>query len=242
LKDYCCATPIETFTESKSDRHPTEMARLHGVRMVTSSETESGRYWAETRLKEITGGDMVPARFMRQDFFQYKPQFKPFISGNHKPRLRSPGPAMRRRLNMIPFAVEIPAAERDPDLVDKLKAESPGILQWLIKGCLQWRRIGLAQPLAVRKATDEYFAAQDGVANWIADKCATLPTASTKSTQLFASWKDWALNAGLQPGDATGFREELERLGFRLIHRENGNYYNGLLFKPDENDRSFPNE
>jgi putative DNA primase/helicase len=106
LKDYCCATPIETFTESKSDRHPTEMARLHGARLVTSSETEGGRYWAETRLKEITGGDMVPARFMRQDFFQYRPQFKPFISGNHKPRLRSPGPAMRRRLNMIPFAVE----------------------------------------------------------------------------------------------------------------------------------------
>jgi putative DNA primase/helicase len=242
LKDYCCATPIETFTESKSDRHPTEMARLHGVRMVTSSETESGRYWAETRLKELTGGDKVPARFMRQDFFEYKPQFKPFISGNHKPRLHSPGPAMRRRLNMIPFAVEIPAAERDLDLVDKLKAEASGILQWMIEGCLAWQTSRLAQPLAVRKATDEYFASEDGVQNWIADKCDIMATASTKSSELFASWKDWAQSAGLHLGDSKSFREELERLGFSHIHRKNGNFFNGLFVRPDESRPRFPDE
>ena len=126
--------------------------------------------------------------------------------------------------------------------LDKLKAEAPGILQWMIEGCLGWQTIGLAQPLAVRKATDEYFASEDGVQNWIADKCDTMTTASTKSTELFASWKDWAQSAGLHPGDAKGFREELERLGFSHIHRKNGNYFNGLLIRPDENRPRFPDE
>ena len=87
--DYCVATPIETFTESKSDRHPTELARLRSARLVTATETEAGRYWAESRLKELTGGEQIPARFMHQNFFEYLPAFKPVISGNHRPRLRT---------------------------------------------------------------------------------------------------------------------------------------------------------
>ena len=114
LGDYCRATPIETFTESKNDRHPTELARLRGARLVTATETEAGRHWAEGAPQELTGGDVVTARFMHKDYFEYLPQFKPVISGNHKPRLRSVGVAMRRRVNMIPFAVTIPKAERDP--------------------------------------------------------------------------------------------------------------------------------
>lgn len=161
LGDYCHATPIETFTESKSDRHPTELARLHRVRLVTATETEAGRHWAESRLKELTGGDRIAARFMHKDFFEYLPAFKPVISGNHKPRLRSVGVAMRRRVNMIPFLVTIPADERDPGLADKLKAERPGILQWMIDGCLDWQERGLAPPEAVTKATDAYFAGED---------------------------------------------------------------------------------
>ena len=126
LGDYCVATPIETFTESKSDRHPTELARLCGARIVTATETEAGRQWAESRLKEMTGGERIPARFMHQNFFEYLPGFKPVISGNHRPRLRSVGFAMRRRVNMIPFAVTIPEDERDTQFADKLKDEWPG--------------------------------------------------------------------------------------------------------------------
>ena len=108
LGDYCKTAAIETFTETKSDRHPTELARLRGARLVTATETESGRNWAESRIKMLTGGDVVTAHFMRQDDFEYLPQFKLFLSGNHKPGLRSVGEAMRRRVNMIPFAVVIP--------------------------------------------------------------------------------------------------------------------------------------
>jgi putative DNA primase/helicase len=150
LRDYCIATPIETFTETKNDRHPTELARMRGARLVTATETEAGRYWAENRLKELTGGERIAARFMNKDFFEYLPHFKPHISGNHKPRLRSVGKAMRRRVNLIPFTVTIPEVERDLQLIAKLKDEWPGILQWMIDGCLDWQeRGGLAPPFLI---------------------------------------------------------------------------------------------
>ena len=139
LGDYCKTAAIETFTETKSDRHPTELARLHSARLVTATETESGRNWAEARIKMLTGGDVVTAHFMRQDDFEYLPQFKLFFSGNHKPGLRSVGEAMRRRVNMILFDVVIPKDERDPYLGEKLEDEGPGILQWMIDGCLDWQ-------------------------------------------------------------------------------------------------------
>jgi putative DNA primase/helicase len=234
---YCCATPIETFTETKVDRHPTELARLYGIRLVTATETEAGRHWAESRLKEVTGGERVPARFMHQDFFEYLPTFKPVISGNHRPRLRSVGVAMRRRVNMIPFAVKIADSEVDPQLAEKLKAEWPGILQWMIDGCLQWQEIGLKPPEAVTRATDAYFAGEDGYSDWIADRCDTLPTASASSSQLFASWRDYAEKAGQHAGDSKRFREEMERLGFPLKHTRTGNCFVGLCIRQDPPER-----
>jgi putative DNA primase/helicase len=233
LGDYCLATPIETFTESRNDRHPTELARMLGARLVTATETEAGRYWAESRLKELTGGERIPARFMHKDFFEYLPQFKPFISGNHKPRLRSVGVAMRRRVNMIPFAVTIPDSERDPGLADKLKDEWPGVLEWAIEGCLEWRERGLAPPEAVTKATDAYFAGEDGYADWIADRCEVIPGSVSRSSDLFASWRDWAEKAGQRAGDTKRFREEMERLGFPPKHTRDGNYYLGLRIRQD---------
>jgi putative DNA primase/helicase len=140
LGDYHIATPIETFTLTHQDRHPTELARLFGARLVTSTETEEGRQWAESRLKMLTGGETVSARFMRQDFFEFAPQFKLMICGNHKPGIRSVDEAIRRRFHLIPFTVTIPKAERDPDLVEKLKPEWPGILYWMIGGCVEWRK------------------------------------------------------------------------------------------------------
>jgi putative DNA primase/helicase len=126
LGDYHESAPIETFTASSGDRHPTELADLRGARLVTATETEEGRRWAESRIKMLTGGDRVKARFMRQDFFEYNPQFKLFITGNHKPSLRSVDEAIRRRFHLIPFTVTIPPEQRDPDLAEKLKTEWPG--------------------------------------------------------------------------------------------------------------------
>jgi putative DNA primase/helicase len=233
LGDYCMATPIETFTESKSDRHPTELARLRGARLVTATETEAGRHWAESRIKELTGGERIAARFMHQNFFEYQPAFKPWLDGNHMPRLRSVGLAMRRRVNLIPFAVTIPEKQRDPNLAKKLRTEWSGILQWMVNGCLNWRRDGLAPPEAVTKATDAYFAGEDSCANWIADCCDAIPGFVTPSTVLFASWKAWAEKAGQTVGNSRQFREEVERLGAIHKHGRKGNYFTGLRIRRD---------
>ncbi len=112
LGGYHRTAPIETFVTTSADRHPTEIAGLRGARMVTAVETEEGRRWAEGRIKTLTGGDRVAARFMRQDFFEFTPQFKLLIAGNHRPSLRSVDEAIRRRFHLIPFQVTIPPEER----------------------------------------------------------------------------------------------------------------------------------
>lgn len=143
LNDYARTAPIETFIVSTGEKHPTELAGLQGARLVSAIETEDGRRWAESKIKALTGGDKIAARFMRQDFFEFTPQFKLIVAGNHKPGLRSVDEAVRRRLNLIPFVVTIPENERDKDLGHKLKTEWPRILQWAIEGCLAWQRQGL---------------------------------------------------------------------------------------------------
>jgi putative DNA primase/helicase len=159
---------------------------------------------------------------MHKDFFEFTPQFKPLISGNHRPRLRSVGLAMRRRVNMIPFAVKISDDERDDRLAEKLKDEWPGILQWLIDGCLAWQEQGLAPPEAVVRATDAYFAGEDGYSDWITDRCDVMAGFWSRSSDLFSSWRDWAEKAGQHPGDNKRFREEMERLGFTHRHLKTG--------------------
>lgn len=121
LGAYHTTAPVETFTASNTDRHPTDLAGLHGARLVTAIETEEGRPWAEARIKAITGGDAISARFMRQDFFEFIPQFKLMVAGNHRPGLRSVDEAMRARMHLTPFSFIIPPAARDPQLG---KAES----------------------------------------------------------------------------------------------------------------------
>ena len=145
--DYATTAPIDMFMAATGERHPTDMAGLRGARLVAAVETEQGRRWAESKLKALTGGDKITARFMRQDFFEFVPQFKLVIAGNHKPAIRNIDEAMRRRFHMIPFTVTIPPAKRDKTLTDRLLAERDGILAWAVEGCLEWQRDG-TQPAA----------------------------------------------------------------------------------------------
>lgn len=212
--DYHRTAPIETFTSSSHDRHPTDLAGLRGARLVTSVETEEGRRWAESRLKSLTGGDKIAARFMRQDFFEFTPQFKLMIAGNHKPGLRSVDEAMRRRVNLVPFEVTIPPAERDETLSEKLKGELPGILAWMIKGCADWMAHGLSAPKIVTDATAAYLESEDAIAAWLDDMASRASGSFTKVADLFASWSAWAEKAGEYVGSAKRFSQALEARGF----------------------------
>ena len=226
--DYARAAPIETFTDSHNDRHPTELAMLRGARLVMATETEEGRRWAESKIKMLTGGEPIPARFMRQDFFEYKPQFKLIVSGNHKPGLRSVDEAIRRRINLVPWSVVIPPEERDRELADKLKAEWPGILSWVINGCSEWQRIGLAPPAAVTQATADYLAAEDAFAGWFDDAVTQEPSAWTKTMNLFASWKDFAERTGGYVGSMKRLAENLKNRGFAQDRRNKERGFTGI--------------
>ncbi len=241
LGDYHRAAPVETFTASNSNSHPTDLAMLRGARLVTATETEEGRRWAESRIKQLTGGDLVSARFMRQDFFEYRPQFKLVIAGNHKPSLRSVDEAIRRRFHLVPFAVTIPAPERDADLTEKLKAEWPGILQWLLEGCLEWQRGGFKPPQAVRDATAAYMEAEDATAAWIDDKCDRVPSSWESLAALFASWSQWAELAGETAGTQKRFAQTLESRGFTKQKRTRGAGFYGLRVIAEEGARPYWN-
>jgi putative DNA primase/helicase len=231
LAGYHKTASIETFTASKFERHPTDIAGLRGARMVTAVETEEGRHWAEAKIKALTGGDKISARFMRADPFEFTPQLKLVIAGNHKPSLKSVDEAIRRRFHLIPFVVTIPPKERDKELTEKLKAEWSGILSWMIEGCLAWQRDGLCPPAVVVDATEDYMDAEDTFANWIADCCERDPRSFTNSSVLFESYKAWALCSGENAGPEKNFRTKLEGKGFRyqrLGKAAGGRGYHGI--------------
>jgi putative DNA primase/helicase len=234
MGDYAITAPMEVFIESKTDRHPTELAMLRGARLVVASETQAGRHWNEARIKALTGGDRIPARFMRGDFFEFTPQFKLMISGNHKPSLRNVDEAMRRRLHLIPFTVTIPEQERDQSLTEKLKAEWPGILQWAVNGTLEWRRLGLQPPQAVQSATKDYLETEDDVLSWVNDCCTEDPPARTSSAELYASWKDWADRTGRKGGAGSqkAFSQALEDKSYQKDRTRKGAIFLGLRVRP----------
>jgi putative DNA primase/helicase len=200
LGDYGVEAAIETFISNPSIRHPTELADLRGARLVTCGETDEGQRWAEARIKMLTGGDPVKARFMRQDFFQFTPQFKLFLAGNHKPKLRNVDEAIERRFRLIPFTHTIPKELRDTNLAKKLRAEWPQILHWCIEGCLLWQREGLKPPETVAAATKSYLSQEDSLTSWFEEAYELDGKGWIYIADLFESWRQWAIDNGEEVG------------------------------------------
>jgi putative DNA primase/helicase len=217
--DYAIVAPMELFMASKHERHPTEIAKLRGARLVVAHETEKGRHWDTTKIKMLTSDDKLTGRFMRQDFFDFKPTHKLIIAGNHKPVLRAVDEAMRRRLLLVPFTVQIPPDERDPDLVDKLKPEWPAILRWMVDGCLEWRRDGLKVPDIVREASDSYFEEQDIMGLWLEEWTDRDINAFTTTVELFKVWKWWCEKGNHYVGTERSFSDDLVDHSFERERR-----------------------
>ncbi len=235
LGDYAANAPMDTFMETRGDRHPTDLAGLRGSRFVGATETEQGRRWNESKIKEITGGDRVSARFMRQDFFTYVPQFKLVIAGNHKPAIRNIDEAMRRRLHLIPFTITVPPEKRDKQLQTKLLAEANGIFSWGVEGCLAWQREGLRQPQSVLDATDEYFEDEDAIGQWMGERCYVGPAARAPTADLFADWREWAEKHGEFVGSIKRFSETLVSRRFARWRNPKGAMgFEGIGLQPKE--------
>jgi len=233
LKDYAVTSAMETFTVSTGAKHSTELAMLAGARLVTASETEEGHAWAEARIKALTGGDPITARFMRRDFFTYVPTLKLIVIGNHKPVLHNVDEAARRRFNIVPFILK--PATPDRELEQKLMPEAPGILQWMIDGCLDWQQNGLIRPACVIEATAEYFSDQDLLRHWLQEECICEPgnmDRSVASSILFKSWSDYAKAAGHKPGTHSTFKDNLTAAGFKFYRGEKAREFFGISLRP----------
>jgi putative DNA primase/helicase len=172
--DYAMSAPPGLLTLRKGERHPTELAALFGKRLVVDSETAEGAQFNESLVKQLTGGDKISARRMREDFWTFAPSHKILLCTNHKPEIRETKNAIWRRVKLVPFDVAIPQDKQDPRLPEKLRAEYPGILSWCVEGCRDWQENGLHIPKVVEDATQRYRAEQDVLAEFLDSECTVL--------------------------------------------------------------------
>jgi putative DNA primase/helicase len=210
MADYAIASAMETFTDSTFDRHPEEIARLVGRRLVVANETEAGHKWRENRIKTMTGGDLITARYMRENSFSFKPQFKILLVGNHAPTITNLDTAIQRRFLILPFLRK--PAEIDLHLEETLEAEMPGILRWAINGAVDWYTHGLVVPKAVTEATTLYFDEQDVLGQFLEECCIVEPDNPNRverSADLFAAWRTFSAQRLDAPGTQATFNAML---------------------------------
>ncbi len=215
LGDYSCRSQIETFLSSRNDAIPNDLAALQGARFVSAVEAKKGRRFDEGRLKMLTGGDPIQARFMRAEYFEFMPQLKIWIAGNNKPVITDTTRGMWRRVRLIPFNVQIPEDKQDKHLEEKLKEELPGILLWALAGCLAWQQEGLGYPDAVKEATEEYRQEMDVLGDFISEKLVKDKAAKIQSSILYEQYLGYCENVGeKRPWTLTKLVLEMKERGF----------------------------
>ncbi|WP_425102486.1 phage/plasmid primase, P4 family [Tropicibacter sp. S64] len=212
--DYGRRVPATTFLHSTTERHPTDIAGLQGARLAVASELPRGKTWDEAVIKDLTGGDRMSARFMRQDFFEFDPQMTLMIAGNTQPSFRGVDEAIRSRVVLVPFTVTIPAEKRDTALPDKLRAEAPAILRWCIDGALDWQRQGLAVPPSIAAASKAYFDEEDTVAQFLEDETFADPHAIALTETLITRFNGWSERQGLGSWAKRTLVKELKNRGY----------------------------
>lgn len=239
LGDYGLEIPAETLMESHHDRHLTEIAVLHGARLVVGSEIDSGRRWNESRLKRLTGGDPISARYIGKDLFEFEPTHTLLIVGNAKPGLRSVDEAIRARMHLVEWEVTIPVEERDTTLSERLASEYGGILAWALAGCLDWQSSGLAPPETVQADTAAYLAGEDMLQAWVQECCHTSGQLTLAAAH--RSYRVWCERSGAVVLGRNTFGDQLEAHGFkRAKESRSGNSLFIGLSLPVEPDPRFP--
>lgn len=213
MGDYAQRAAFSTFLAQQNDRVSNDIAGLAGARLVQASEVEDGRRFNESLIKEITGGEKVNCRFLYGEFFEYAPQYKLWLSANHKPVIRGTDYGIWRRVKLIPFDYTVPEDKRDANLRDKLRAEMSGILNWCTVGLANWLHAGLSTPAEVKAATEAYRIESDVLGTFIEDCCILASNATSEATPLYKVYKAWAEENGLAPMSQQAFGRRLTERG-----------------------------
>jgi putative DNA primase/helicase len=214
LGDYADAADPLLLTARTFDAHPTGVADLFGLRLAVLHESDNGRRLAEATVKRLTGGDVLKARRMREDFWSFAPSHTFIMLTNHKPIIAGTDDAIWRRPRLIPFDVVIPQAEQDETIGERLALEAAAVLAWLIDGYHEWRARGLDEPDAVRDATAAYRLESDAVNRFIEERCFTGPYHTVRSAELFNAWVAWCKVEGEESGTNKAFSTMLEAKGY----------------------------
>lgn len=232
---YSVKMPATALMQAKGERHPTELAQLRGKRLAVSSELDESSFFNESLVKELTGDNTLTARFMRGDFFEFAMTQKHVIIGNFKPRLRGGDPAMTRRMLLVPFMASFKGAARDPHMLDKLKAEAPAILHWILQGTMAWSSEGLAIPAAVRDASADYMADHDDLALWIEECCAR--EGEARAATLYESFGRWKKARGEHAPSLTTWGPRLASVPGIGKRRSGGIWYTDISLTITETER-----
>jgi putative DNA primase/helicase len=231
---YSIPAPSELLLTSSQQGHPTELARLSGARLVVASELEDGQRFAESRIKQLTGGDRIAARFMGKDFFDFVPTHTIWLHANHQPKVSTGGPALWRRMRLLPFVHVVPESERVVGLEHQLIAqEGAQILAWIIQGCVDYLNDGLAEPDSVKQATKAYEMDQDTVARFVEECCAlgarTAQGFSIRVPELRSEYEQWCKQEGESPVSSKALTMALtNRYDVGSERSMSSRYYSGI--------------
>jgi putative DNA primase/helicase len=233
LGDFATSARMETFlTQQRSAGGPSEdIARLHGARVVSAVESEFGQRLAESQIKELTGQDRITARGLNAKSFSFTPQLKLVLVCNHLPVIRGGDHAIWRRVHLVPFEQTF-TPKKGERLIDELRAELPGILQWAIRGCLEWQRLDeLAPPKDVIRATQRYRADSDVFSQFIDECCERNEAGFVKSDEVYQVYRDWALRNGMHVMNTKVFAQCMEERGIVKRRKKSGYQYRGIFVR-----------
>ena len=231
---HAAITSFSTFLVHQNLGAPrNDMAKLHSARLVKAAESQKQAALDEAAVKEATGGDTISARYLYQEYFDFKPQFKVWLATNHLPEIRGTDDAIWRRIHLIPFTQQFTGKRRDSKLRQKLESELSGILAWAVQGCLEWQLSGLGTASVVKAATLDYRRESDQIARFLKERCTQRADDQASGHELYEAYSQWCADRGEKPEANNTFAKTLAEHGIGKKRTQKGTVYKGVGLKEE---------
>ena len=231
---HAAITSFSTFLVHQNPGAPrNDLAKLHGARLVKAAESQKQAALDEATVKEATGGDTMSARYLYQEYFDFRPQFKVWLTTNHLPDIRGTDDAIWRRIHLIPFKQQFTGKSCDSKLRNKLERELSGILAWAVRGCLEWQRSGLGVASVVKAATLDYRRESDQIARFLKERCSRRGDDQASGHELYEAYSQWCSDRGEKPESNNTFAKRLAEHGIGKKRTQKGTMYKGVGLKEE---------